>query len=615
MSKEEKVFVADTSVIIEGELSNLIKKGEVKGKVIIHKAVVAEIEHQVNYGREKGKRGLNELNNLNELVNQGKISVSYEGSRPNDSQIRRAKSGEIDAMIRDFAWEKKAVLITGDKTQGEMAKAMGMEVILLHIESSLDKKLKIEKYFDDKTMSIHLKEDVVPYVKKGRPGEFEFVPLDDKKLTKEKMKELADEILVKSLFFSDTFIEIERKYSTIVQYADIRIVITRPPFSDGIEITAVRPLVKLEIGDYKINENIIKRFEEKAEGILIAGSPGAGKTTFARALANFYESRGKIVKTVESPRDLDLKPEITQYSKNFGSSSEIHDILLLSRPDYTIFDEVRDTKDFNLYSDLRLSGIGLVGVIHSTSAIDAIQRFIGRLELGIIPSVLDTVIFINNGEISQVLELVMTVKVPTGMIEADLSRPVIEVRDFLTKAVLYEMYSYGEETVVIPLTKEIKSKSAGVSRIAEGAIKKKILGEVPKNSFAEVEVLNDNSVVIHTNDRGARQLIGSGGKNVQRLESELGVRIDVRTDKEEEQTARSIKGEEVGFIFREDNNYYYCEFKSKMKGRAVSFFDNDEFVFDAIVGKKGIIRVSKKGELGSDIEKILDSGNKLRAFS
>jgi ATPase len=31
---------------------------------------------------------------------------------------------------------------------------------------------------------------------------------------------------------------------------------------------------------------------------------------------------------------------------------------------------MRDTKDFELYTDLRLAGVGMVGVIHSTSAIE-----------------------------------------------------------------------------------------------------------------------------------------------------------------------------------------------------------------------------------------------------
>ncbi len=617
MDKNEE-FAVDTSVVIEGVLTKLVEEGKIRGSIVIHKAVIAEIEHQANYNRETGYRGLNELKRINELAKEGKIKIVYTGNRPGEAQIKRARSGEIDAMIRDMAWDREATLVTGDIVQGETALATGMNVLMIREEKKIDKELGIEKYFDNTTMSIHLKEDVLPYVKRGVPGSFEFLPIGDKELTREKMKGLIDEIILKSHFFNDAFIEIDRKYSTIVQYADIRIVITRPPFSDGLEITAVRPLVKLELEDYKLDENIVSRFEKKAEGLLVAGPPGSGKTTFARGLANFYEEKGKIVKTVESPRDLNLKPAITQYSKNFGSSSEIHDILLLSRPDYTIFDEVRDTKDFKLYSDLRLSGIGMVGVLHSTAAIDAIQRFIGRLELGVIPSVLDTVIFIEGGQVKQVLELLMTVKVPTGMIEADLSRPVIEVRDFLTKELRYEMYTYGEETVVIPIKKESKT---GITKIVEESVENKLKHLLPKNVQSGVEFVGNNSIIIRTDDKGARKIIGREGRNVQNLEKELGLRIDVRTDRgyeqkelipEEPKTSR--KGVHVDYRLREDSTYYYFDLKKTSKGKTVRFFSGDEFLFDAVVSKKGTIRVAKRGEVGERLEAIKGANGLIKLY-
>ena len=63
--------------------------------------------------------------------------------------------------------------------------------------------------------------------------------------------------------------------------------------------------------------------------------------------------------------------------------------------------------------------------------IDAIQRISSRVELGIITSVVDTSIYIEDGDIKEVFETKMTVKVPSGMKEADLARPVIEIRDFV----------------------------------------------------------------------------------------------------------------------------------------------------------------------------------------
>ncbi len=155
-----------------------------------------------------------------------------------------------------------------------------------------------------------------------------------------------------------------------------------------------------------------------------------------------------------------LPNEITQISKTYASSEEIHDLLLLSRPDFTIFDEMRDTADFQLYIDLRLAGVGMVGVVHATSPIDAIQRFIGRTELGMLPSIIDTVLFMKDGEVQKVYSLELTVKVPEGMSEEDLARPVVIVKDFINDTVEYEIYVFGEEIFVTPIGKARKVSQA-----------------------------------------------------------------------------------------------------------------------------------------------------------
>ena len=84
---------------------------------------------------------------------------------------------------------------------------------------------------------------------------------------------------------------------------------------------------------------------------------------------------------MESPRDLQVPAEITQYSPLNGRMEDTADLLLLVRPDYTIYDEVRKTGDFLIFADMRLAGVGMIGVVHATRAVDAIQRLIGRVNL------------------------------------------------------------------------------------------------------------------------------------------------------------------------------------------------------------------------------------------
>lgn len=511
--EEVEVYVPDTSVVVEGIVSKLIMNGEIKGKIALHRAILSELEGQANQGKVTGFVGLEEIKRIRDLADKGVIEFEIVGDRPRPIDIQYAKYGTIDAMIRDYAWENTAILVTGDRTQAEVAKAMGLKV--LYIPPKRELKFGIQGFFDSETMSIHLKEGVPPRAKKGRPGKWYFTELSNKLLTRSDIESLANEIIEVAKSVPNGFIEIDRAGSTIIQIGGYRVIITRPPMSDGWEITAVKPIVKLNLNDYGLPDRLMERLEEKAEGILIAGAPGMGKTTFAQALAEFYASKNKIVKTIESPRDMQLPESVTQYSKTYASNEELHDILLLSRPDYTFFDEMRNDEDFRLYTDLRLAGIGMVGVVHATSPIDAIQRFIGRVELGMIPSIIDTLIFIDCGEVAKVYELKMTVKLPTGLQEADLARPVIEVRDFITGELEYEIYTFGEETVVIPI-KRLRGKRSKLK------IEREIERLLPE---AEIQVGDKCLKVIVPRDF-SREFQKRLSK-LRRLESRYGVAIEV----------------------------------------------------------------------------------------
>ena len=126
-SGDYKNYVADTSSIINKFLPRLIRKG-LKGKIIIPNAVMAELENQANRGREEGFRGLEEISKLHKIK---QIKVVFSGSRPNEHQIKFAKSGEIDALIRETAITNKAILITSDLVQAKTAQAYGLEIIYL----------------------------------------------------------------------------------------------------------------------------------------------------------------------------------------------------------------------------------------------------------------------------------------------------------------------------------------------------------------------------------------------------------------------------------------------------------------------------------------------------
>ena len=232
--KEAKIIVPDTSVLIKGTLSELVKKGELKNtKIIIPRAVLDELQAQSSRGREIGIEGLEEIKKLRELGAKKNISIEFTGTMPTLEEIQLAKKGRIDAIIKDAAAKAGGILLTSDFVQALVAEAEGVPV--KYIEDVITKeKLDFEAFFDRDTQSVHLKHGVAPYAKKGKPGMVDVVGLGDKKLTEKEMESFISEILNKTRKDENSFIEIGKRGAMVVQLGNYRISITRPPFSDAI---------------------------------------------------------------------------------------------------------------------------------------------------------------------------------------------------------------------------------------------------------------------------------------------------------------------------------------------------------------------------------------------
>lgn len=601
-------FVLDTSIIIDGEVTKMVEAGSIEegSQIIIPLAVLDELQSQASTNKEHGFVGLAEIKKMRELFSTRNIDLRFVGERPGIDDIRLAKHGRIDAIIKDVAMQEAATLITADYVQALVAEAQGIKA--LHIRApTKTTDLAFEKYFDESTMSVHLKEGTLPMAKRGKPGDFQLVKTSDEKITNAQITNIIREVSEASRVAGIGSTEISRSGATVIQYGNFRIAITRPPFSDGLEVTIVRPIVQLSLSDYDTSEKLMERLSGKAEGIVIAGPPGSGKSTLASSLAKFYVGRNKIVKTFESPRDLQVPDEVTQYGPLEGSFEKAVDILLLVRPDYTIFDEVRRAHDFEVFVDMRLAGVGMVGVVHASSPLDAIQRFMGRVELGMMPHILDTIIFVRDGDIKKVYELNLTVRVPTGMTEADLARPLVEVRDFESGAIEYEIYTYGEENVVVPVSKiatENQAAQSGIKKLAQS----RVLDAVRKfDPNAEVNIISDNKVQVRVSKEAAPRLIGRGGATVSELEDMLGVKIDV-------EAKIPTLGKEIDFEVNESGPAVNIMVDENVIGRTVDVYVDDELVISSQVGKKARVKIDKRSEAGRKIVNAVLGGEEIKVF-
>ncbi len=535
-----ETLVPDTSVLVDGRITELLAEDHPGATVVVPMAALAELEAQANKGLETGFAGLNELQALQNLAKTGDCSVTFSGQRPSSDDIEQAATGAIDAMIRDVAVDLDGLFVTSDRVQAYAAAAQGLRHHYIRpvVDEERDlSQLEVMRYFEDDIMSVHLKADCQPMVKRGTPAGVSYEESPHGVTDHQDVRRIARECIEYAKRDYDSFIELERHGCTVCQIGPMRTTIAQPPFSDALEITAVRPVFKATIADYDLPEGIMQRIEEKSRGVFVAGPPGSGKSTFAAAVAEHLHGLDRVVKTMEQPRDLQVPKEVTQYGALDRDMQWTGEVMLLVRPDHVVYDEVRTTNDFTVFADMRLAGIGLYGVTHASRPIDAVQRLIGRVDLGMIPQIVDTIIYIDKGSVATVLELRFTVKVPEGITSEDLARPVVIVKDIGQDKDVFELYSFGEQVVVMPLD---QVAGDGASRGASALAERELRRALRKFADGPMDIqVKGNTAIIYVEQYAVPQLIGKGGRTVQGLEARLGMKLDVRSRDDMPPSARS----------------------------------------------------------------------------
>ncbi|HVP97198.1 PINc/VapC family ATPase [Methanoregula sp.] len=651
------ILVPDTSVLIDGRITSMIKAGEYKGAtIIVPEAVIAELEAQANNGREIGFSGLSELQSLCRMAEEKTIELKFSGVRPSLEQVKLASGGEIDSMIRGIAIENAARFITSDNVQAEVARAKGLDVIYLKPQITDFVPLGIDQFFDEHTIAVYLKERVPPSAKKGTINDMKLVKIRDQPVSEYELRNLAQEILERAKRDPDGFIEVEKRGITVVQIGSMRIAIARRPFSDGMEITAVRPIVDVTLDTYAKADLIKKRIISDRRGLIIAGSPGAGKTTLAQSVATYLSDSGFVVKTMEAPRELQVPDQITQYTMLDGSMSNTADVLMLVRPDFVIFDELRKSEDFSVFADMRLAGLGMVGVIHANSVQDALQRFSDREDFSVLSQIINTIVFLEKGVVTRVYDVGFTIKVPEGMGSEMHIQPVTTVTDIETGTLVLDVFRYDGQTIVMPVipgtpaaapaptAKAVPAQSgqpglpAGKPGSSLASIpdvtpraqaeerpgwklnEKEIQREIGRytDGAVDVEMISDTKAVVYIDDKDVPAAIGKGGKNVSAIVNKIGIGIDIkpRSDLERQHAQPAAKPEgEIslgGGIKIQTDKKQLVIIAPDQSGKIVDVFAGKEYLFTATVNDTGEISLAKNSSIAQEMLRRYQNNETIR---
>jgi ATPase len=324
---------------------------------------------------------------------------------------------------------------------------------------------------------------------------------------------------------------------------------------------------------------------------------------------------------MEKPRDLQVGPNITQYTELGGSMENTADSLLMVRPDYTIYDEVRKTSDFRVFADMRMAGVGMIGVVHATRAIDALQRLVGRVELGMIPQVVDTVVYIEAGQVHTVYDVTTEVKVPHGLMQEDLARPVVVISDFETGEPAYEIYTFNRQVVTVPLGEEDGGgRDTGVDRIAKQEIEREIKSVA--RGGVQVELQGQDLAVVYVEEDDISYVIGKGGGRINQIEDRLGIDIDVRTFAEkpggrggggnEGGGGRGGGGQDAGRIVTpEITSRHVIVPLEGHEGETVEVRAGGDYLFTATVSRGGEVQVSRGSAIAEELEEAIDRGRQI----
>ena len=177
----------------------------------------------------------------------------------------------------------------------------------------------------------------------------------------------------------------------------------------------------------------------------------------------------------------------------------------------------------------------------------------------------------------------------------------VVVNDFESGKLEFEIYSYGEETVVIPVKKETISPAA---ELAAKIVKQEFM---KYSDFVRVDMVSNNKAVVFVPAERKPMIIGKSGSNIDQIEKKLGLSIDVREINEKS----SERSETVPYQVKIDKKNITFLISSDAANKDTDIYIGDDYILTVKSSKKSIIKINKQSNQGREIMHSLNEGEKV----
>jgi len=179
------------------------------------------------------------------------------------------------------------------------------------------------------------------------------------------------------------------------------------------------------------------------------------------------------------------------------------------------------------------------------------------------------------------------------MTESDLARPVIEIRNFEDNNLEHEIYTFGEENVIVPVAK--RGEKVGIEKLAADKIKDYFQRY---DSNAQVDILSENRVKVSVREDCIASIIGRGGTNINEIEKLLKVHIDIVA---KDSKSLSSNSDDIPFSFSESKTALLLTVNREYTSMHVDIYANEKYLDSVRIGKKGQIKIPKRSDIARNL--------------